>query len=72
MRKVNMIGYWIFALVLLSLAFPLAMDYASFRYAKNLNLVELYYSVPYQDLVFHTERDTISADVELTTLSIIL
>jgi GWxTD domain-containing protein len=60
-----MIRYWIFALLLFSLAFPLAMDYASFRYAKNLNLVELYYSVPYQDLVFHTEHDTISAEVRI-------
>jgi GWxTD domain-containing protein len=65
MGKVNMSRYWIFSLLLFSLAFPLALDYASFRYAKNLNLVELYYSVPYQDLVFRTENDTISAEVRI-------
>jgi len=65
MKKVNLSRYWIFTPLLFSLVFPLAMDYASFRYAKNLNLVELYYSVPYQDLSFRTKNDTIAADVRI-------
>jgi len=65
MKNFNFSRCLIFVLLLFSLTFPLAMDYASFRYAKNLNLVELYYSVPYQDLVFQTGHDTIFADVRI-------
>ncbi|MEO0093407.1 MAG: GWxTD domain-containing protein [candidate division WOR-3 bacterium] len=45
--------------------YSLALDYASFRYAKNLNLVELYYSVPYRDLIYQIINDTILAMVRV-------
>lgn len=47
------------------LGFTLSVDYASFRYAKNFNLVELYYSVPYRDLIYQTINETIFADVRI-------
>uniref|UniRef100_A0A7C6EB79 GWxTD domain-containing protein n=1 Tax=candidate division WOR-3 bacterium TaxID=2052148 RepID=A0A7C6EB79_UNCW3 len=46
-------------LLLYQFIYPLAFDYASFRYAKNLNLVEIYYSMPYRDLNFTTINDTV-------------
>lgn len=53
-------------ILLISMAgFALSGDYASFRFSKNLNLVEFYYSVPYQDLIYRTEHDTIYAEVRI-------
>lgn len=46
-------------------SFALSVDYASFRFSKNLNLVEFYYSLPYQDLIYRTENDTIYAEVRI-------
>jgi len=59
--------YWVFGLLLLiaQSIFCLSVDYASFRYAKNLNLVEFYYSIPYQNLIYRTEHDTIIAEVRV-------
>jgi GWxTD domain-containing protein len=54
-----------FVLMIFTSGFPLALDYVSFRFSKNLNLVELYYSVPYQDLIYRTEHDSIIADVRI-------
>ncbi len=63
--KQSIVWYWQFLLMICQLGFSLSVDYASFRYAKNVNLVELYYSIPYRDLIYYTQNDTILADVRI-------
>ena len=46
-------------------ALPFDVDYASFRYGKDINLVELYYSIPYRELSYRVENDTIFAELRV-------